>query len=85
MSLSESTVKTMLACAPVIEAKGKEITSEMYRIMFKKYPDVRSLFNQSHLRPLGSSEEAAKERAQGKSPETISVQVQACMLNAFVR
>lgn len=46
MSLSQQTVKIVKSTAPVLAAHGADITSTMYKNMFPKHPELRTLFNQ---------------------------------------
>ena len=48
--LSEKSKQIIKATAPVLAEHGYTITSTMYKNMFPKYPEVKSLFNQSHQR-----------------------------------
>lgn len=51
MGLSEETIAILKATAPAVRANGPAITSTMYRIMTTNHPEVKNLFNNSHLRP----------------------------------
>jgi nitric oxide dioxygenase len=55
--LSESTVSTVKATVPALEAHGLAITRRMYERMFQN-PDIRDLFNQSHHGETGSQPQA---------------------------
>ena len=43
---------SLKATAPVLKDHGTAITSTFYRILFDKYPDVKSYFNMSHQRTV---------------------------------
>ena len=47
---SDKSKQIIKATAPVLAEHGYTITSTMYKNMFPKYPEVKSLFNQSHQR-----------------------------------
>lgn len=44
MSLSQQTIDTVKATAPVLQQHGGAITSRMYEVLFEKYPETKSLF-----------------------------------------
>ncbi|ODN43586.1 NO-inducible flavohemoprotein [Piscirickettsia litoralis] len=46
--LSEQTKNIVKATAPVMKEHGLTITLRMYEIMFERYPETKTLFNQSH-------------------------------------
>ena len=48
MNLSAKTIEIVKATAPLVGSKAKEITATFYPILFADYPQVKSLFNQSH-------------------------------------
>ena len=75
MSLSAQTVQILKAASPLLQSRGKEVTSEMYRIMTTKYPQVKNLFNTSHLRPLGDTAEDVEARRAGGMQKEFSMQV----------
>lgn len=54
MSLSASTIGIMKATAPVVAVHGVNITTRMYDIMFTRYPEVRNVFNQTHIKKKDS-------------------------------
>ncbi|RXF70916.1 NO-inducible flavohemoprotein [Hansschlegelia zhihuaiae] len=55
--LSESTISTVKATVPALEAHGLAVTRRMYERMFQN-PDIRDLFNQSHHGETGSQPHA---------------------------
>lgn len=55
--LSESTIATVKATVPALEAHGLEIVREMYARMFRD-AEIRDLFNQSHHGETGSQPKA---------------------------
>lgn len=44
MSLSQSTIETVKATAPVVAQNSEAITSKMYEILFENYPQTKELF-----------------------------------------
>lgn len=46
--LDQQTKDTIKATAPVLADKGLDITMRMYDIMFSRYPEVKSLFNEAN-------------------------------------
>lgn len=48
MSLSNDTIKTIKATAPVLEEHGATITSVFYKNMFKNHPDLLNIFNKTN-------------------------------------
>ena len=50
MSLSAEAVKILKTTAPVVRQHGPAITTAMYRIMIEEHPEIKNLFNNSHLR-----------------------------------
>ncbi|KAE8952857.1 hypothetical protein PR003_g34196, partial [Phytophthora rubi] len=56
---SDTTIVILKATAPVVKEHGTEITSNMYRIMFSEFPEVKNLFNMSHHRVAGATKGGA--------------------------
>jgi nitric oxide dioxygenase len=50
MALSAEATKILKTTAPVVREHGAAITTAMYRIMMDEHPEVKNLFNNSHLR-----------------------------------
>jgi len=44
VSLSEKSIETIVATSNMVTTHSSEITTEMYKIMFEKYPHVKELF-----------------------------------------
>ena len=53
MALSNKTIEIVKATAPLVGAHAVEITATFYPILFRDYPEVKSMFNQSHQRDGG--------------------------------
>lgn len=47
MGLTSKTQEICKATAPVIEEHGEAITTRMYEILFKNYPETRALFSEA--------------------------------------
>jgi len=56
-ALSSSTIQTVKATVPALEAHGLDITRAMYARLFQD-PEIRALFNQSHHGETGSQPKA---------------------------
>jgi nitric oxide dioxygenase len=56
-ALSETTIATVKATVPVLEAHGLDIVRAMYAHMFQN-PEIKALFNQSHHSDEGSQPRA---------------------------
>lgn len=48
MSLSPKQQELILATVPLLREGGEALTSHFYALMFRDYPEVKPLFNQSH-------------------------------------
>lgn len=48
MALSEQQIQWIKASIPALAERGESLTRHFYQIMFRDYPQVRSLFNQAH-------------------------------------
>ncbi|MDN5850230.1 MAG: NO-inducible flavohemoprotein [Nitrococcus sp.] len=48
MSLSEKQTQLIKASIPVLAAHGELLIRHFYQIMFRDYPQIRALFNQTH-------------------------------------
>src|SRR5690625_4510739 len=48
MTLSNETIKTVKATAPVLAEHGKTITSVFYEKMFKNHPELLNIFNKTN-------------------------------------
>ncbi|HZG74094.1 MAG TPA: NO-inducible flavohemoprotein [Chondromyces sp.] len=46
--LSEKTIEIVKSTAPVLEMKGKEITTYFYKHLFEKYPELLNIFNHAN-------------------------------------
>ncbi|WP_203363881.1 NO-inducible flavohemoprotein [Bacillus sp. REN10] len=46
--LSEKTIEIVKATAPVLEVKGKEITTYFYKTMFADHPELLNIFNHAN-------------------------------------
>src|SRR4051812_30344480 len=47
-TLSESTIATVKATAPVLQQVGEQLTRHFYERMFRKNPEVAPYFNRAH-------------------------------------
>ncbi|MBD1806818.1 bacitracin resistance protein BacA [Microcoleus sp. FACHB-SPT15] len=45
--VSQKTIEIVKSTAPILKNQGKQITTQMYQIMFQKYPEVRNKFDMS--------------------------------------
>ena len=45
--ISQQTIEIIKSTAPILKKHGQKITTRMYEIMFKKYPEVRAQFDMS--------------------------------------
>ncbi|SDH94655.1 nitric oxide dioxygenase [Alteribacillus persepolensis] len=48
--LSQQTIDTVKATAPILEERGEEITSHFYKRLFENHPELRNVFNQTNQR-----------------------------------
>ncbi|RSL31152.1 NO-inducible flavohemoprotein [Salibacterium salarium] len=55
--LHENTLETVKATAPILEARGSEITSYFYKRMFEHHPELLHIFNQTNQK-IGRQPEA---------------------------
>ncbi|MDQ0298744.1 nitric oxide dioxygenase [Salibacterium salarium] len=55
--LHENTLETVKATAPILEARGSEITSHFYKRMFEQHPELLHIFNQTNQK-IGRQPEA---------------------------
>ena len=62
MSLSAEATKILKMTAPVVREHGTAITTAMYRIMMSEHPEVKNLFNNSHLRKTETGEVSPQVR-----------------------
>lgn len=51
--LDKKTIDTIKATAPALGEKGVDITMRMYEIMFDRYPEVKTMFNQANQHSEG--------------------------------
>ena len=47
MGLSQKTIEICKSTAPVLQEHGEAITSKMYEILFKHFPDTKELFGEA--------------------------------------
>ena len=62
MSLSAEATKILKATAPVVREHGPAITTAMYRIMIEEHPEIKGLFNNSHLRQTDAGQVSPQVR-----------------------
>ncbi len=59
--MKSTTVEIVKSTAPVVKAKGKEITERMYEIAFNERPEYRRFFENTHMKnPEEGRKQAAK-------------------------
>lgn len=57
--LTPAQITVIKATAPVVAANASRITGTFYPLMFERFPEVRSVFNQSHQRSSAQPEALA--------------------------
>ena len=62
MALSAEATKILKTTAPVVREHGAAITTAMYRILIEEHPEVRNLFNNSHLMKTGDNKVSPQVR-----------------------
>lgn len=47
--MSQTTLDIVKATVPVLKTRGTDITSHMYKVIVRDFPQVRSSFNMTHV------------------------------------
>lgn len=58
--VSQKTIEIVKATAPLVKAKGEEITRRMYQITFEERPDYRRSFETTWMQHLDGGDQARK-------------------------